>query len=110
MGVRMPGTSSLQPYVEKLVELERTPVEQAKGRREKVVNEKKEIEKLQKLLADLDASVNGLKNRSDFYKLKVESSHPDILEGQIQGIAQLGSYEFEVRGLAKTEKELAYGF
>jgi flagellar hook-associated protein 2 len=110
MGVRGLGGSQLDPTVKKLMELEKIPVEQAKQRREKVVDEKKEVEKLQKLLNELDSSVTPLKNRSDFYKLKVESTHPDIIDGAVSGIAALGSYEFEVRGLAKTEKELAYGF
>ena len=42
--------------------------------------------------------------------MKVESSHPDILDGEVQGYTIPGNYEFEVRGLAKNEKELAYGF
>ena len=50
------------------------------------------------------------KTKTDFYKLKVDSSHPDILEGAITGFAALGTYEFEVRGMARTEKELAFGF
>ncbi len=40
----------------------------------------------------------------------MESSHPDIIDGTVQGAALPGTYEFEVRGLAKSEKELAYGF
>lgn len=109
MGMRVPG-SNLEPYVNKLVELEKLPVEKAKQRREQTVGEKKEVEKLQTMLADLDAACNAVKTKGDFYKLKVDSSHPDILEGQITGIAELGTYEFEVRALSRIEKELAYGF
>jgi len=111
MGMRIPGMSGIDPkMVDKLVEAEKIPVEQAKKRREKIVEEKAEVEKLGKILSELETSVTGLKTKSDFYKLKVESSHPDILEGAIEGIAQLGSYEFEVRGMARNEKELAFGF
>jgi flagellar hook-associated protein 2 len=111
MGIRMPGVGGqYEKIVEGLINVEKMPIEAAKKRREKVVDEKKEVEKLNGLLSELDTSLNGLKTKADFYKLKVESSHPDIMEGAINGIAQLGSYEFEVRGLAKTEKELAYGF
>lgn len=111
MGIRMPGMSGIDPrLVEKLIEVERAPVEQAKKRKEKIVDQKKEVEKLQSYLANLDAACNGIKNRTDFYKFKVDSSHPDIIEGAITGEAMLGSFEFEVRGLARNEKELAFGF
>ncbi len=109
MGIRF-SNFGYDKMVEKLVEVEKIPVEQAKGRREKIVNEKKEVEKLQGLIAALDGAANGLKGKADFYHLKVESSHPDILEGMIKGPANIGSYEFEVRGLAKTDKQLAFGF
>lgn len=111
MGMRIPGMSGIDPkMVDNLVAAEKIPVEQAKKRREKIVEEKAEVEKLGKMLSELESSVMGLKSKGDFYKLKVESSHPDILEGAIEGIAQLGSYEFEVRGMARNEKELAFGF
>ena len=112
MGIRMPGQfSGIDPKtVEKLMEAEKIPVEQAKKRRDFVVEEKAEFEKLSGLLSDLDTAVNGLKSKTDFYKMAVESSHPDIMEGTVNGFASLGSYEFEVRGLAKSEKELAFGF
>lgn len=110
MGIRMPSMNGLDKYVDQLIEVEKIPIEQAKKRKEKVVTEKREVEKLQKMLSELDVSAAGLKNKGDFYKLKVESSHPDIMEGAIKGFAALGQYEFEVRGMAKTEKELAFGF
>jgi flagellar hook-associated protein 2 len=96
--------------VQKLIEAERMPIEMQKKRKEKVVEEKKEVEKLQGFLSELDSMTNGIKTKTDFYKLKVDSSHPDILEGAITGFAALGTYEFEVRGMARTEKELAFGF
>lgn len=113
MGVKLPGSVSglVDPkVVESLIEVEKLPVEAAQKRKEIVVNERAEVQTLQTLLNDLDASLNGIKSRSNFYKLKVESSHPDIIDGVITGVTLTGSYEFEVRGLAKSEKELAYGF
>ncbi len=110
MGIRMPSMNGLDKYVEQLVEVEKIPIEQMKRRKEKTVQEKQEVEKLQKMLAELDGASIGIKTKSDFYKLKVDSSHPDIMEGAIKGIAALGEYEFEVRGMAKTDKKLAFGF
>lgn len=113
MGTRVPGSMSglFDPkVVESLIEVQKLPVEQAKKRREKFVKERDEVQKLQGLVSALDASLNGLKSKADFYKMKVESSHPDIIDGVVSGYTITGSYEFEVRGLAKAEKELAYGF
>ncbi len=112
MGIRMPGLASGIPpdMVEKLIQAERIPLETANKRKELVVNEKKEFEKLQTHLTELDQALTGLKTRGDFFKLKVESSHPDIIEGTVSANAVLGNYEFEVRGMAKNEKELALGF
>ena len=113
MGVRMPGQISglFDPkVVEQLIEVEKLPAEQAKKRKDHVVKEKEEVEKLQTLLVQLDGTLNGLKSKSDFYKMKVESSHPDIIDGTVEGVTIPGSYEFEVRGVARAEKELAYGF
>jgi flagellar hook-associated protein 2 len=110
MGIRMPGVTQYGALVDQLIQVEKQPIEVAKRRKDKVVEEKKEVEKLQKFLLELDSAMSSLKSKSDFYKMKVESSHPDIIEGTVNGFAQPGSYEFEVRGLAKNEKELAYGF
>lgn len=111
MGIRLPGMSGLDPkLVEKLIEAEKMPIELARKRREKVVEEKAEFERLNGMLNELDTAANSLKTKSDFYKMKVESSHPDIIEGVVDNLAMLGSYEFEVRGMARNEKELAFGF
>jgi flagellar hook-associated protein 2 len=112
MGIRLPNASGLDTgkLVEQLVAAEKVPVEKAKQRREKVVEEKAEVEKLQGFLSELDTATNKLKTKGDFYRMKVDSSHPDIMEGVVEGITQVGQYEFEVRGLAKNEKELAVGF
>jgi flagellar hook-associated protein 2 len=113
MGIRMPGSMSglVDPkMVEQLIEIEKIPIETAKKRRDKVVSEKDEVQKVQKMIGELNTSLNAVKTKGDFYKMKVESSHPDIIDGTVKGNALTGSYEFEVRSLAKKEKELAYGF
>lgn len=113
MGIRMTGLASgIDPkLVDQLVEVQKLPMEAAQKRKEKVVQEKGEFSNLDKLLSELDTTSKAISSRGDFFKLKVESSHPDIIDGTVsEGIALLGSYEFEVRGVAKSEKELAYGF
>jgi flagellar hook-associated protein 2 len=114
MGVRsMPGatTGLFDPkIVEGLIEVEKIPIETAKKRRETIDTERTEFKKLIDMVNNLDTALNGVKTKTDFYKMKVESSHPDILDGVVSGFSMPGSYEFEVRGLAKSEKELAYGF
>lgn len=113
MGIRMPGATSglFNPkIVEQLIDVEKIPVEKAKERKKQFTTERDEYNKLQGMIATLDSSLNKLKTHSDFYRMKVESSNPDILDGMVSGLALPGSYEFEVRGMARAEKELAYGF
>ena len=96
--------------VDKLVDAQKIPLENTRKRRDSVVAEKQEVETLEALLNELDSSANKLKTRYDFNKLRLDSSHPDIIDGTVEPTALLGTYEFEVRALAKAEKELAYGF
>ncbi len=114
MGIRsMPGatTGLFDPrIVEGLIEVEKIPIESAKKRKETVVTERDEFKKLTDMVNNLDSTLNKIKTKTDFYKMKLESSHPDILDGTVTGFSLPGSYEFEVRGMAKSEKQLAYGF
>ncbi len=112
MGVRMPGlVSGVDPkMIEQLIQVEKMPIETAKKRREVVVEEKKEYEKFNTALTELDGALNKLKTRGDFNRLKVDSSNPDIIDGVAAAMALPGSYEFEVRAMARSEKELAMGF
>lgn len=112
MPVRMTGVGGgFDPkLVEQLIEAEKIPVEAAKQRKEKFSVEKKEMDKLNGFLSELDSTLNGLKSRADFFKMKVESSHPDIIDGMCKTDALTGTYEFEVRGMARSDKQLALGF
>ncbi|NRA65021.1 MAG: flagellar filament capping protein FliD [Pseudobacteriovorax sp.] len=113
MGIRLPGatTGLFDPkIVEQLIEVEKLPIEAAKKRKEAIVSERDEFIGVRDRVGELDTALNAIKNTSDFYKLKVESSHPDIIDGTVEGVTTIGNYEFEVRGMARTEKELAYGF
>ena len=112
MPVRMTGLASgMDPrLVDQLVEAEKIPIATAKQRKQKFVEEKKEIDKLSGMLNELDGTLNGLKTRADFFKMKVDSSHPDIMDGLAKTDALPGTYEFEVRGMARSDKQLAFGW
>ena len=114
MGARISGLSGSgfdsKKIVDSLMEVERIPIEAAEQRKKVIDAEKEEFEKLQTFISELDSALNAIKTRSDFFKMKVESSDPDVIEGTVATAAQIGSYEFEIRSLAKNEKELAYGF
>lgn len=114
MGIKFnPGlkAAGIDPgMVEKLVEVQKIPLKSAQKRKEQTIAEKKEVETLNGLLSELDGTLTNLKTRYDFYKLKLDSSHPDIVDGTVSAGALLGTYEMEVRAMARSEKELAYGF
>ncbi len=114
MGVRLPNLTNSSfdsgKVIEALMQAEKVPIESAKVRRETTKTERSELQRLSDYLNELDSALNSLKTRTDFYKMKAESSHPDIIDGIVDNYALIGNYEFEVRGVAKAEKELAYGF
>ncbi len=111
MGMRINTGSGIDPtMVDKLIEVERQPIKRVEERKKQVEEDKKSYQELAGLVSTLGTSLNGLRNRSDFVKLKVESSHPDIIDGTVDQAAVPGSYEVEVRQLAKTHKLLAEAF
>lgn len=111
MGVRVNTGSGIDPgLVNKLIELERQPIKQLETRKKVVEEDRKSFREFTQLVSTLGQSLNSLRNPSDFRKLKAESSNPDLLDGTVDNSAVPGSYELEVRHLAKTQKLLAEGF
>lgn len=110
-----PGAGSLggvdtNSMVDRIMEAERIPVEQVKARKGRTTAEKNEYGKLAGMLDALGGAANGLRLPAGFTKMAVESSHPDIIDGLVDGPAAPGSYELEVRGLAQADKHLDFGF
>lgn len=111
MGVRVNTGSGIDPgLVNKLIELERQPIKQIETRKKVVEDDRKSFREFTQLVSTLGQTLNSLRNPSDFRKLKAESSNPDLLDGTVDNSAVPGSYELEVRHLAKTQKLLAEGF
>lgn len=110
--MRINGLSSMigSTMVDQINEMDRLPVEQSKKRRDKVTGDRNEFNSFAGLLDGLGGALDGLKTPSAFTKLKIDSSHPELLDGDIVGPAEVGSYEFEVKGLAKVDRQLAFGF
>ncbi|TWW09793.1 hypothetical protein E3A20_10730, partial [Planctomyces bekefii] len=96
--------------IDRIMESEAAPMTLAKSRRERTVSEKNEYSSLAGMLGELGKVSSGMSLPQGFSKLALESSHPDILGGKINGPAMPGSYEFEVQGLAKADRLLAAGF
>jgi flagellar hook-associated protein 2 len=111
MGMRVNTGSGIDPkMVDKLIEAERLPIKRVEERKSAVVEEQKAYKELGTLVSDLGSTLSGLRNRTDFVKLKLESSHPDIIDGAVEAAAVPGSYELEVRQMAKNQKLLAEAF
>lgn len=111
MGFRVNTGSGIDPnMVKQLMELEHQPAKNVEKRKEQVIEEQKAFRELTKLVSELGTSVTGLRTRSDFYKMKLESSHPDIVDGTVDGTVLPGNYEVEVRQTAKSQKLLAEAF
>lgn len=111
MGVRVNTGSGIDPgLVNKLIEIERQPIKQLETRKKTVEEDRKSFREFTQLVSTLGQSLNALRNPSDFRKLKVDSSNPDLVDGTVDNAAVPGSYELEIRHLAKTQKLLAEGF
>lgn len=110
-GIRINTGSGIDPkMVDQLVEMEREPIKQVEARKKTVVDEQKLFNDLKGLVSTLGTNLNGMRTKADFYKLKLTSSHPDIIEGTVDNNAPIGTYELEVRHLARTHKLLTQSF
>jgi flagellar hook-associated protein 2 len=110
-GFRINTGSGIDPkMVDQLVELERQPIKAVEARKKTVNEEKKAFTELKGLISTLGTTLNGLRNKADFFKLKFTSSDPKIIDGTIDNNAPVGSYEVEVLQTAKTNKLLTQSF
>ncbi len=114
MGIKFnPGLRSvgIDPgLVDQLVQAEKIPLQKVMKRQDKKKEMKTQFEELSGLIKDLGGKAQEFSTNQGFIKLKVDSSHPDIIDGTVGPQALVGSYEMEVRGLARSEKELAFGY
>lgn len=95
---------------DQIIEQQRQPIEALKQRAGKVQQERNEFNSFESMVSALGKSVDGLRTETAFQKLAVNSSHPDIIKGELNGLAELGTYEFEVKDMARAGKQLAMGF
>ena len=110
-GLRINTGSGIDPkMVDQLVEIEREPIKQVEARKKIVTDEQKLFSELKNNVSTLGATLNGMRSKADFFKLKLISSHPDIIEGTVDNNAPIGSYELEVRQLARAQKLLTQSF
>ncbi len=110
-GIRVNTGSGIDPkMIDQLIEIEHEPIKKVEARKKTVVDENKLFTDLKGLVSTLGTNLNGLRSRQDFYKLKLTSSHPDIIEGTVDNNAPIGTYELEVRHLARTHKLLTQSF
>jgi len=106
----MPGGIEQQPLVDRMMEPDRAVISQKEMRRERSLTEKNEYTSLDGMLGELSGLAGGMKNAQTFTPMALESSHPDIFSGAINGFAEPGRYEFEVGELASKDRFLDIGF
>ncbi|MEY4630670.1 MAG: hypothetical protein RIQ81_790 [Pseudomonadota bacterium] len=99
--------------VDKIMEAPRAAVEGLSGKREALVREKNNYSAISSALGELGAHLDGIKVPEKFQRLKVESSHPDVIGAELlDGARNLkpGQFNFEVSELAGAAKFLEQGF
>ena len=111
MGFRINTGSGIDPkLVDKLMELEYQPVKMIENRVKGVEEEQKEFNELKGLISKFGTALTGFRTQGDFFKVKLDSSHPDIIDGSVDNRTPIGTYELQVLKLAKTHKMLAESF
>jgi flagellar hook-associated protein 2 len=116
LGPAQPGSpqgaagTAADAAVERVLQVERAPVNALSRAKERAVAEKNEYTSLTGLMNDLAGAATAMRLPSGFNKLSVESSHPDILDGVVSGAAKPGTWELEIEGLAQSDRHLDAGF
>jgi flagellar hook-associated protein 2 len=99
--------------VDKIMESGRAAVEASSSKREALVSEKNNYSAISSVLGELGSHLDGLKVPAKFQRMKVESSHPDVIGAELlEGAKNLkpGQFSFEVSQLAGAAKYLEQGF
>jgi len=106
------ATSAATPsnLVDRIMTHERQAVQHVQTQRDELSTKKERYSSFVSMVSDLGSSAQGLKRSDTFQKLKVESSHPDILSGDVSGLTATGSYEFEVKATARGSRTIMDGF
>ena len=85
-------------------------IEAARNRRQIDVERKQFVQSMGKMLGDFSSVVDEMANPAIFKSMQVESSQGDILSGEVTGRPDAGTYEIEVKSLARPSRILAHGF
>lgn len=110
-GIRFNTGSGIDPkMVDKLIELEQKPIKDLETKKKKVEDEKKLYSDLRGMVTALGTAATGFRTRTDFVKLKLTSSHDDIIDGSVDNSVPVGTYEVEVKQLARSQKMLTQSF
>lgn len=104
------GLSQVDSMIDQMTAVDVSSIDSTKRHREAAVSKKNEFQNLGSLLSKLQSTTDQMKMPSTFRKLAVDSSLPDILTAEISGNPELGNYELEIEGIARSEKQLSFGF
>ncbi len=96
--------------VQRIMEAERAPIDGLQRRREVMDQSRQQLSSIQSMFQELGNSAESIAQPNRFTKMKVESSHPEIVDAKLTGDIAPGSYELEVDGLAKSQKLVEAGF
>ncbi len=109
--MRINTGSGIDPkMVDQLIEIEKQPIKNIDVRKKTVQDEKKLFSDLRGLVTTLGTNSTSFRSMTDFSKLKLTSSNPEILEGTAENTAPTGTYEIEVLQLARKQKLLTQSF
>ncbi|NBQ53936.1 MAG: hypothetical protein EBU49_10190, partial [Proteobacteria bacterium] len=111
-GAAGPGSVDMG-IVDKIMAGEKAAVDSLSEKRDALAREKNGYSALTSALGELSTQLGGLSAPEKFQRLKVESSHPDVIGAELLESAKNlkpGQFNFEVKELAGSAKFLEQGF
>lgn len=114
-GSQMPGAAGGvdMGIVDQIMAADKSRIAATAAKRDNLVQEKNGYSSVTTALGALASQLGSMSSSDKFQKLKVESSHPDVLDAEMVDSAQglkPGNYSLEVSDLASSSKQLEQGF
>ncbi len=104
------NTGLPKDIVQQLMNAERIPIEKMESRKGNIVEKKKLVEELIKLVEDLRGSINSNMDERSFRELKSTANDEIVNVSVDKNIANPGNHQFEVVQLAQRSSAMSSGF
>lgn len=96
-------------FIEGLLASDSARIESLEKKKQNLVNEAASFDQIGASLSAFESIATKLSTNSDFTEMKMNSSHPEIMEGTVTQHSIPGTYTFEINRLAKDARTWEIG-